>query len=287
MQKVMQEINALERENGTTEDTEEIKKRLLAERASLAALTRRYGGKHPDVVRAKALVTSLEQELKRAPAAAAKRRAQRPENPAYISLQAQLASAVSSLRALKSTRAGIKARVEEYARRLENTPQMEPEYLDLVRDRDTTAQKYQDIRSRLFEAQVSEGLEVQRKGERFSLVDPPELPEQPEKPNRPAIAILGLLVAVAGGVGVGVAADGLDRSIRNAEHLAQLTQAFPLAIIPYVRNTEDQRRLARRRRIAQGGAVLGIFMLLLACHVFWTPLDVLWYAALRRFGLNE
>ena len=51
----------------------------------------------------------------------------------------------------------------------ERTPEIEPDYLALARDRDTSSQKYQDIRSRLLEATVSEGLEVQRKGERFSL----------------------------------------------------------------------------------------------------------------------
>ena len=47
---------------------------------------------------------------------------------------------------------------------------------DLVRSRglgDVYKRQYQDIRSRLLEAKVSEGLEVQRKGERFSLIDPP------------------------------------------------------------------------------------------------------------------
>ncbi len=287
VQKVKQEIEALERENGAGDTAEEIKKQLLAERATHAQLMKQFGSAHPDVIRSAAVMTRLEEALRLAPAAAARRKSQKPENPAYISLQAQLASTVSSLDALKTTRAGIKGRVEEYARRLENTPQMEPEYLDLVRDRDTTAQKYQDIRSRLFEAQVSEGLEVQRKGERFSLVDPPELPEKPEKPNRPAIAFLGLLLAVAGGVGIGVATDSLDRSVRNADHLAQLTQAFPLAVIPYVRNSEDQRAMERRRRIVLGSLVLALLGVLLLCHLYWTPLDVLWYAALRRLGLNQ
>lgn len=287
VQKTLQEIAALERETGFTDGQDELKKRLLAEQASLASLTQQYGPTHPDVVRTQATVASLEEAIRRAPSIAATRKAQRPENPAYIALQAQLASAVSSLGALKATRTSLKGRVEEYARRLENTPQMEPEYLDLVRDRDTTAQKYQDIRSRLFEAQVSEGLEVQRKGERFSLVDPPGMPEQPHKPNRPLIALLGLMLATAGGLGVGMAIDGLDRSVRNADHLAQLTQAFPLAVIPYVRNTEDQRKMNRKRHLIQGGLASGLVTMLLLCHLFWTPLDVLWFAALRRLGLDQ
>ncbi len=287
VQKAKREIAALERETGGSAGVSEIAKRLSGERATLAGLLERYGSEHPDVVRSRTLIQSLEAELKKAPQTAPKPKSLKPENPAYINIDSQLASATASLQALKATRGGIKRRVEEYTRRLEKTPHVEPEYLDLVRDRDTSTHKYQEIRSRLFEAQVSEGLEVQRKGERFSLIDPPDLPQKPEKPNRPAIAILGLALAAAGGFGIGAAGESLDHSIRDADHLAQLTQAFPLAVIPYMRNETDQRRLNRRTRLLRWGGVSVIVAALTACHFLWTPLDVLWYAALRKFGIGE
>lgn len=286
VQKMKREIAALERETGGSAGVSEIAKRLSGERATLASLMERYGHEHPDVIRSRTLIQSLEAELKKAPHNSPKPKSVRPENPAYINIDSQLASANSSLQALKATRGSIKRRVEEYTRRLEKTPHVEPEYLDLVRDRDTTNQKYHEIRSRLFEAQVSEGLEVQRKGERFSLIDPPDLPEKPEKPNRPAIAVLGLVLALAGGLGTGAAAESLDHSVRSPEHLAQLTQSFPLAVIPYMRNSRDQNRLASRRRMLRWGALGVVGSLLLATHFLWTPLDVLWYATLRKFGLG-
>ena len=64
---------------------------------------------------------------------------------------------VSSLDGLKtaarSSNGGLR-----YAARVERTLELEPDYLVLIRDRDTSAQKYQDIRSRLLEAKVSGGL---------------------------------------------------------------------------------------------------------------------------------
>ncbi|MFO0729921.1 MAG: hypothetical protein U0361_02800 [Nitrospiraceae bacterium] len=110
-----------------------------------------------------------------------------------------MTSAVSSIEALKAQRVKLKRRVDEYARRLEKTNQFEPEYLDLMRERDNSARKYEELRSKLLEAQVSEGLETQRKGERFSLIDPPDLPEKPEKPNRPLILLLSVVLAVGSG----------------------------------------------------------------------------------------
>jgi hypothetical protein len=158
--------------------------------------------------------------------------------------------------------------------------------LVLTRDRDTSAQKYQDIRSRLLEAKVAEGLEIQRKGERFSLIDPPSLPEKPSKPNRVAIVLLGFILAVGGGIGLGATAESLDHSIRTPDQLVALTQHFPLAVIPFMPNEEDVSRAMLRRRVVQTAGLGALATVLLLLHVFVIPLDILWFTALRRFGME-
>ena len=284
--KMKQEISALERETGANPETEEVAKQLIDARARQATLADRLGENHPDVLQTQRTIVALERELRRIGTGAGNKPMQRPENPAYINIQAQLNSVNSSLQALKTSRTTVKQRLQDYAKRIERTPVLEPDYLTLARDRDTSSQKYQDIRSRLLEAKVSEGLEVQRKGERFSLIDPPGLPESPEKPNRKAIVLLGFILALAGGAGAAALTEHLDHSIRTPEQLVRVSQAFPLAVIPYMPNRADlARALARRNRIRLTG--LGtVALLLLICHLFWTPLDVVWYATLRRFGIE-
>ncbi len=284
--KMKQEIEALEKETGQPPDIEEVSKQLLNARASMATVLERLGKDHPDVVRARRTIEALEQEVRQLSSAPLRKPMLRPENPVYISLQAQLNSATSSLDALRASRTAVKRRLQDYAARLERTPEMEPDYLFLTRDRDTTGQKYQDIRSRLLEAKVSEGLEVQQKGERFSLLDPPSLPEKPDKPNRPAIVLLGFILALAGGIASGAAAESLDHSIRSPEQLARLTQLAPLAMIPFMPNEQDLHRAVRRRRLLQGAGVGALVTILALLHVFVVPLDVLWFAALRRFGVQ-
>ncbi len=285
--KMKQEIEALEKETGHLPEVEEASKQLVDARASLATISERLGKEHPDVVTAQRRITSLEQEVRKLRAVPQRKNPiQRPENPAYINLQAQLNSATSSLDALRKTKADVKQRLQAYATRLEKTPELEPEYLVLIRDRDTSGQKYQDIRSRLLEAKVSEGLEVQRKGERFSLIDPPSLPEKPDKPNRLAIVLLGFILAVGGGLGSGAAAESLDHSIRSPEQLAQLTHMFPLAVVPFMPNEQDLSKAVKRRRLVRGAGVGALAMILLLLHAFVVPLDVLWFAALRRFGIE-
>ncbi len=284
--KMKQEIEALEKETGQRPEIEEASKQLIDARATLAASSKRLGSDHPDVVQARRTIKALEQQVRQLGSAPLRKPMLRPENPAYINLQAQLNSATSSLDALRATRTAVKLRLQDYAGRLERTPEMEPDYLFLTRDRDTSGQKYQDIRSRLLEAKVSEGLEVQRKGERFSLIDPPSLPEKPDKPNRLAIVLLGFILALAGGIGSGAAAESLDHSIRTPEQLAQLTQLSPLAVIPFMPNEEDLSRAVTRRRLLKGAGVGTLVTILALLHLFVMPLDVLWFAALRRFGIE-
>jgi polysaccharide biosynthesis transport protein len=282
--KMKQEIDALEKETGQRPEIEEPSKLLIDARATLATTLKRLSPEHPDVVQIRRTIEALEQELRQLGSVPLRKPMLRPENPAYINLQAQLNSATSSLDALRATRTAVKQRLQDYAARLERTPEMEPDYLFLTRDRDTSGQKYQDIRSRLLEAKVSEGLEVQRKGERFSLIDPPSLPEKPDKPNRPAIVLLGFILALAGGLGSGAAAESLDHSIRTPEQLARLTQSFPLAVVPFMPNEEDLSRAVKRRRLLQGAGVGALVAILALLHLFVVSIDVLWFAALRRFG---
>ena len=279
-----QEIEALEKETGQRPDAEEASKQLIDARATLSTALKRLGREHPDVLQARRTVLALEQEVRQLGTVPPRKPMLRPENPAYINLQTQLNSATSSLEALRATRTAVKRRLQDYAARLERTPEMEPDYLFLTRDRDTSGQKYQDIRSRLLEAKVSEGLEVQRKGERFSLIDPPSLPEKPDRPNRPAILLLGVILALAGGIGAGAAAESLDHSIRTPEQLAQLTQLVSLAVVPFMPNDEDLSWAVKRRLLLQGAGITALIAAVTLWHMFVMPLDVLWFTTLRRIG---
>lgn len=282
--KMKQELSSLEKEPGATDGRDELSKRLMAERAALADLRERASDSHPDVVRAQEVVASLERELQAATRQASKPSPVKPENPAYINIQSQLASTTASLQALEAARVDLKHRMADFARRLEVTSTIEPEYQDLVRDRENSVRKYQEITSRLMEAQVSAELEVQRKGERFSLINPPELPEKPDRPNRLAILLLGVFLAIAGGIGSGVVADNLDGTIYTADQLGRIMRTVPLVTIPYLPLDEEVMKLGRRRA-AVGLAGLGVVVVgVLVVHLAWMPLDVLWFTILRKLG---
>jgi uncharacterized protein involved in exopolysaccharide biosynthesis len=284
--RMQQEIAALERETGQHPTPDELHKKLSGEQARLATLLDRYADEHPDVIRSRQIIASLQQELDRAVKSGTQSAAVKPENPAYINIRSQLSSTTATLLALRKSREGIKRRVDEYAERIERTVEFEPAYLDLHRDREESVHKHMEITSRLLEAEVSKELEIQRKGERFSLIDPPELPEKPERPNRPVIMILGLVLAIGAGAGSGALLEQLDHSIRGGAQLGRIVGLPPLAVIPFVPNQDDLRRLTRRRlRVALAGVGV-VVLVMVSVHVMGYPLDVIWYAAMRKLGLT-
>ena len=98
------------------------------------------------------------------------------------------------------------------------------------------------------QADIGQELEKDRKGERFSLIDPPQLPEKPSSPNRPAILLLGLVLSLGGGVGSAAVLESLDDSVRGSKALAGLLQVPVLAVIPYMENNAERQR---KRRIVR------------------------------------
>ena len=101
----------LGKETGQLPEIEEATKQLIDARASLATFSKRLGKDHPDVVQARRTIEALEQEVRQLGSVPLRKPMLRPENPAYINLQAQLNSATSSLNALRATRTAVKRRL--------------------------------------------------------------------------------------------------------------------------------------------------------------------------------
>jgi succinoglycan biosynthesis transport protein ExoP len=285
--KMKREITALEKEVGRVGSASELLKKLTDERANLAIQIDRLGENHPDVVRTRKIIAGLEKEILGTDAKIGeKEKGTPPENPIYINLQSQLASAESSLKSLEISKERLKTKVKEYADRIQRTPYIEQDYTDLVRDRDTSSIKYNEIRAKLIEAKVSEGLESQHKGEKFSLIDPPAFPEKPESPNRPVIVLLGAVLAMMGGIGAGAVTESMDSSLRTSDSIRRITQVAPLASIPYIQEEKEKKKGSRKIKLMILAVSIVSGFLLLLMHLFWSPLDVIWYVLLRKIGMQ-
>jgi uncharacterized protein involved in exopolysaccharide biosynthesis len=279
--KMRREIDALKKETGGT-DSQEQAKQLVRLRADLATAREKYSDDHPDIVKLKKSIAALEAEQR--PYEPSKAPAIKPENPAYIAFQAQLEAIRSQLKSSRNKRAALQSKLASYESRLQQTPEVEREYLDLTRDHESSWQRYREIKAKQMQADIGKELEKDRKGERFSLIDPPQLPEQPVSPNRPVILLLGLILSIGGGVASAAVAENLDHSVRGSKTLVELLEVPVLSVIPYL---ETSREKLHKRRIARTIVVSSVAVILLALlliHFFWIPLDVLWFRGVRKIA---
>lgn len=289
VQRVRREMAGLEQETGLDAgDLDARLEQLAGMRTRLAGLRERYADDHPDIVNLKRSIASIEQLVEEAGARAASeangRPRRTPDNPAYITLESQLQSAEASLQSLRSRRAQIQAKRSDYERRLAAMPQIERQYNELLREQENAAAKYQEIRAKQMEAQVGAQLEQEAKGERFSVVEPPQIPEEPISPNRPAIVILGLILALFGSFGITALREAMDSSLRGSRSVAAALGVAPLTTIPFIENRRERGERRRRQWLGLGLLVLVVVAMLGLVHLFWAPLDVLWFRALRVLG---
>jgi uncharacterized protein involved in exopolysaccharide biosynthesis len=279
------EVEGLEKEVKADDDTGDRLRQLDEARAQLARALEKDSSDHPDVVRLQRTVDGLEREVDAAAATGKKQTAtNHSDNPVYIQVKGQLdALAVERDRAVKR-RDELHAKLEDYERRLAQSPEVERQYHAMSRELDTAQLEYKTMLAKQTETQVSENLETERKGERFTMIEPPQMPEKPISPNRMLILVLGSLLSLGLGFGAAVAHESADASVRGPGDLRRLLQVPALASIPIILTTQDHVRRKKIVRYSWAGGIAGVILLVASIHLFVRPLDVLWLTVLRRLG---
>jgi uncharacterized protein involved in exopolysaccharide biosynthesis len=270
----------------------DIARQLETAKAELAAARQKYAEDHPDVQRLQRQVTSLQLALQQTPRRAAPAVSQSvvaaadagADNPVYIQIRAQRSAAMNERASLAAQVPQARARIAELERRQSTAPEVERNYVALQRDLAGEQLKYNEVRQKLLEAQLAQNLETERKGERFTLIEPPLQPQQPVKPNRPTILLLGFVFALACALGLMFLLETLDTRIRDRAQLLALLAVPPLAVIPAQELEEEQDARRRLQRNVAIASVAALAVLLLAVHLFVQPLDIVWLRLLRRLG---
>ena len=283
-----------------TGEANDDRRQLEAAQTQLASARQRYAPGHPDVVRLERLVASLQGRVKARvpgipdagpPDSGARPAAGEPvntsaDNPPYIQIQSQREAAENQIRALRRKRAELQTELAQLETHLAHTPMVERDYNAMLRDLDSAQIEYRQARLKQTEAETAENLEVERKGERFTLIEPPFAPQEPTSPNRPLILIFGVMFALAAGFGTVVLLESLDLSVRGRGDLLALVTSPPLATIPVMLTSVDHARARRRKVQALFGGLASFVVILVLVHLFYRPLDVLWFTALRRMGIE-
>jgi uncharacterized protein involved in exopolysaccharide biosynthesis len=280
------EVDGLEKEVKAEDGTADRLRQLTEAKALLASDLEKYSADHPDVVRLNREIASLEKAVQ-ADANADTQRTERAhaDNPVYIQVKGQLDALTVDRESAVKKRDELRAKFDDYEKRLAQSPDVERQFREMARELESAQLKYQEILSKQTEAQVSSNLESERKGEKFTLIEPPQPPEKPISPNRVLILIIGLLASGALGFGAVVLQDSLDASVRGPSDIRHLLQVPALASIPIIVTNADRDRTKRVNRYTWGGSAAGLLAAAVIVHLFVRPLDVVWLGLLQRFGI--
>ena len=126
--------------------------------------------------------------------------------PPTSELDVELAPIDARLKFIAEDKAAIQKTLDDLDKSIQATPANEQILTGLERELANTQNQYNAAVANTGQAQVGERIEVLSKGERFSLIEQPNLPGKPSSPNRKLIAAAGML----GGIGAGARADPPD-----------------------------------------------------------------------------
>jgi polysaccharide chain length determinant protein (PEP-CTERM system associated) len=257
------------------------KTRLSELRVRLGEMKTRLTDEHPDVIKTKGEIAELMKQLR---ATGRDTADNKPDNPAYITLSSQLSGIQSEIESAKRQIETLSRKREDYKRRIAASPGVEEGYKNILDQRNNLQLKYDDLSKKFMEAKVSNGMEKEQKGERFTLIDAARLPEKPVSPNIPAILLIGLVLGLGSGVGVAALNEQGDQTARTPEMLARVTSFPVLASIPEIVTWEDIARQKKKRRRAAVGLVLFLVISPILFHFLVMDLDIFWAKALRKMA---
>lgn len=294
IKKTEREIAEIESQNPSLvislNQLEEKRKQLETLKRQNKELQARLGDKHPDRLQLEKEIEVLTKEVE----VLTKKEQQEDSknasgdrtinNPAYINLQVQINSTAMEIAATEADYQQVTKNLADYQNRLENAPLVERDYNRMLRDLNQAQLRYTDVSHKLTEAQVSQKMEESQRGERFKIIDPAQTPEKPFKPNRMAIALIGFVLALGLATGVSALRENLDTSVKSVAELTRLTGVPVLSVTPIMENRSERRKRYLRYGLIAILIIATTVAALVAIHIFYQPLDILWIKIMRRLG---
>lgn len=244
-------------------------------RKQLANLRTRYTDRYPEVQNVISEIARTERERKalagnpgstsgnRANTNASRPFTQGVPTTSQLQLQSQLQANQTEIANREQTVASLKRRIDAYQNRLNNEPIVAQQLADLTRGYEQSKDNFNDLLKKENESQMATRMEHLQAGERFTVLDPPDLPIKPYFPNR--------LKMCAGGIGAGIVLGAivvflfefLDDRLYSDKELRELIPAAVISEIPEIVNRADQRR--NKRKIVLGWAITVIVFGAILC----------------------
>jgi succinoglycan biosynthesis transport protein ExoP len=250
--------------------------RLTQLRAQLLSLQSRYSDKHPDVKKTKGEIQRLETQLgvsegekerelddlrnrlanlKKSSGADDAEVKRLSEEISVLSRQvedqkrnlrrASSPSVDNELNRQLKRREEIQRKINEYTRKSQASTIVQKEYNNLIQEYENASRQYNDTSGKMTDAKIAKEIEDTQLGERFTVIEEPQVPFEPQKPNRLKVLLGGFFLALCAGLFASVITENLDHSIKSAEQLRKITKLPILTVLPYVKTDEEKKAEAK------------------------------------------
>jgi polysaccharide biosynthesis transport protein len=231
--------------------------RLARLNRELAQLRGKFSEQYPDVIRLKAEIALVQQEM------AAKGDADGDPTTGGADSSLRLArqtlgEVAREFGLLKKEEEFLRRAIAQYEARVENAPKRQQDLQQLSRDYDLTNERYQTLLKRYEEAQLAEHLEQSQNVEQFRVLDPAIPPTRPAAPNRLWLLVMGVIASLGCGLVAIVAAEKLDTSFHDIDDLQAFANLPILTTIRLIRTTAGASRQRRRGVLTALAVALGL-----------------------------
>jgi polysaccharide chain length determinant protein (PEP-CTERM system associated) len=222
-----------------------------------------YTEKHPDVIRLKEKIASLEamQTTTQQGAGSTGQDARFLEDRALNEQITQRTEIRIALSSLADDIAKIRQQISTYQQRVERTPKREEELMALRRDYDNIQESYNSLLNRKLEAEIAVNMEKKQKGEQFRVIDPARLPHKPISPDLRRLFMMVLAAGLGFGAGLIFLLDFFNNTLKDPEKFEDDLGVPVLATIPKVYQKKDL-RLKRLNEVLTAVSIVAAICLL-------------------------
>ena len=164
----------------------------------------------------------------------------------------------------------LKASIQQYQVRLNQTPVREQQLAGILRNYDLLKQDYADKLNKEMESQMAGNLEKRQEGQQFRLVDRASLPTVPSSPNRIKTSLGGMAAGLGLGLALALLMEMKDSSFHSEEDIRKRF-AIPLVIgVPLLVTLGEERSNTCRKVLEwAAGSTLALAVIVAEFYEFY------------------
>jgi polysaccharide chain length determinant protein (PEP-CTERM system associated) len=251
----------------STKETDPVLNELLTDlyskQAQLDALLIDSTDRHPGVMKLREEIELINVQIE----SQRKKRVEMKDyvlNPAYREIQEEVRETEMGLRQLEMKEEEFDKWVQKYRERLKGLPEQQLRKLRLLRDYTVDLNIYTLLKQKRETALLTQRLDVDEKGTRFRLLDPPQVPLSPIRPNVSMIILLGTILGACIGGGLIFASEFADHSFRD---ITEARRYLDLPVLGSISHIGTSKRWWKPRTLRRSAAIilglLFVFLVLL------------------------